>query len=270
MATLTATAAHTPTAQPTATLAPTATPTPTALPVLISGNPRSAALTSAEPQSGAPCGVVDLLDYPLSPPNAEDIIRGHDFGEYRSYYGGYHTGEDWWGPGGRSFGLRVYSTGHGTVTYAAPRGWGAHGGTVVVQHVLSDGTSILSFYGHLDPSSVVLATGDCVARGEPVGRIGGPSSPPHLHFEIRRHTPSGRDQDWQGPQLGGWEPPSQTIWDHRIANSPGVVWTRPSAAWRGTKVLGMLDDDTLIVFEDGRLLGISVVNGSPPGAKRVR
>ena len=264
IATLTATAVHTLTASPTATVAPTATPTPTALPVLISGSPRSAVLTSAAPQSGAPCGVVDLLDSPLNPPYAENIIRGHDFGEYRSYYGGYHTGEDWWGPGGRSFGLRVYSVGHGTVTYAAPRGWGADGGTVVVQHVLSDGSTIFSFYGHLDPSSVVLHAGDCVERGESVGRIGRPSSPPHLHFEIRRHTPNGPGPGYwpSDPSLAGWEPPSQAIWDHRIANSPGVTWTRPSAAWKGTRILGVLDDDTLIVFEDGQLLGISVFDGS--------
>ena len=264
MATLTATVVQTPTAPPTATVAPTATPTPTALPALVSGSPRSAVLKNAAPQRGAPCGVVDLLDYPLNPPNAENITRGYDFGEYRSFYGGYHTGEDWWGPGGRSFGLRVYSIGHGTVTYAAPRGWGGDGGTVVVQHVLSDGSTILSFYGHLDPSSIVLHAGDCVARGEPVGRIGRPSSPPHLHFEIRRHTPNGPGPGYwpSDPSQGGWEPPSQTIWDHRITNAPGVIWTRPSAAWRGTRVLGMLDDDTLIVFEDGRLLGISVLDGS--------
>ncbi len=264
VATSTATASHTPTASPTATAAPTATPTSTALPVLISGSPRRAALTSAVPQDGAPCGVVDLLDSPLNPPNAEGIVRGHDFGQYRSYYGGYHTGEDWWGPGGRSFGIRVHSIGHGTVTYAAPRGWGTDGGTVVLQHVFANGSKLHSFYGHLDPSSVVLRAGDCVKRGEVIGRIGRPTSPPHLHFEIRRHTPNGPGPGYwpSDPGLAGWEQPSQVIWDQRVASSPGVVWTRPSADWRGTTVLTMLDDDTVVVSEDGRLLGISVMDGS--------
>ena len=207
---------------------------------------------------------MDLLDYPLNPPNAQDIIRGHDFGQYRSYYGGYHTGEDWWGPGGRSLGLQVHSIGHGTVTYAAPRGWGTDGGTVVVEHVFSDGDSILSFYGHLEPSSVVLRAGECVSRGEPIGRIGRPSSPPHLHFEIRRHTPNGPGPGYwpSDPSLAGWEQPSQVIWDQRVANSPGVVWTRLSADWRGTTVLTVLDDGTVVVSEDGRLLGVSVLDGS--------
>jgi len=254
------------TATSTATVAPTATPTPTptALPVVVSGNPRRAVLTRAEPQSGAPCGVVDLLDCPLNPPYADGIIRGNDFGDYRAYYGGYHTGEDWWGPGGRSLGLRVHSIGHGKVTYAAPRGWGADGGTVVIQHVLSDGSTFFSFYGHLEPSSVVLHAGDCVARGELVGRIGRPSSPPHLHFEIRDHTPDGPGPGYwpTDPSLAGWQPPSQTIWEDQIANSPGVVWMRPAAAWGGTKVLGVLDDGTLVVLEDGRVLGISALDGN--------
>ena len=263
VATMTATAVHTHSASPTATAAPSPTPTPTALPVLISGNLRRATLMSAVSQSGAPCGVVDLLDYPLNPPNAENIIRGHDFGQYRSYYGGYHTGEDWWGPGGRSLGLQVHSIGHGVVTHAAPRGWGTDGGTVVVEHVLSEGSTILSFYGHLEPSSVVLRAGDCVTRGEVVGRIGQPSSPPHLHFEIRRHTPNGPGPGYwpSDPSLAGWDRPSQVIWDQRVASAPGVVWTRPSADWRGTTVLTMLDDDTVVVSEDGRLLGISVFDG---------
>ena len=262
--TSTATAVHTPTALPTATATPTATPTSTALPVLISGSPRRAVLASAASQRGAPCGVVDVLDYPLNPPNAQNIIRGRDFGQYRSYYGGYHTGEDWWGADGHSLGLPVHSIGHGTVTYAAPRGWGTDGGTVVVEHVLSDGRTILSFYGHLEPSSVVLGSGDCVVRGDPVGRIGQPTSPPHLHFEIRRHMPNGPGPGYwpSDPSLAGWEHPSQFIWDQRVASSPGVVWTRPAAGWRRTTLLTTLDDGTVIVSEDGQLLGISVLDGS--------
>ena len=150
------------------------------------------------------------------------------------------------------------------MTYSAPRGWGTDGGTVVVEHVLSDGSTILSFYGHLEPSSVVLRSGDCVARGELIGRIGRPTSPPHLHFEIRRHMPNDPGPGYwpSDPSLAGWEQPSQVIWDQRIASSPGVLWTRPSADWRGTTVLAMLDDDTVVVSEDGRLLGISLSDGS--------
>jgi len=160
--------------------------------------------------------------------------------------------------------MQVHSIGHGTVTYSAPRGWGTDGGTVVVEHILSDGSTYLSFYGHLKPTSVVLRAGDCVKRRQPVGQIGRPSSPPHLHFEIRRHMPNSPGPGYwpSDPSLAGWEQPSQFIWDQRVASSPGVVWTRPAASWRGTTVLTTLDDDTVAVSEDGLLLGISVLDGS--------
>jgi outer membrane protein assembly factor BamB len=149
------------------------------------------------------------------------------------------------------------------VTYAAPLGWGADKGTIVVQHVLADGSSIYSFYGHLDPPSVVLSIGDCVARGERVGRIGRPRSPPHLHFEIRLHTASAPGPGYwpDDPTLAGWVPPSQTIWAYRIAASPGVQWMRPFAG-RGMRGVGMLDHDTFVAIEDEQLVGISVQDGS--------
>ncbi|HZY45078.1 MAG TPA: M23 family metallopeptidase, partial [Anaerolineae bacterium] len=61
---------------------------------------------------------------------------------------------------------------------------------VIVRHVFNDGRTILSFYGHLDPPSVVLNVGDCVERGQQVGEIGKPRGRPHLHFEIRHHLPA--------------------------------------------------------------------------------
>ena len=70
------------------------------------------------------------------------------------------------------------------MTYAQPNGWGADKGAVIVQHTFRDGRRILSFYGHLDPPSVELRTGQCTERGDLVGAIGDPRSPPHLHFEI--------------------------------------------------------------------------------------
>jgi murein DD-endopeptidase MepM/ murein hydrolase activator NlpD len=261
-ATSTATTAATATATPTASPTPTATPTATALPVIVFGNPRWAISTTPMPQSGAPCGVVDTFDFPLNPPHAENIIRFSDYGVYRAYYGGYHTGEDWWGPGGRTFGLPVHSIGHGTVTYAAPLGWGTDKGTVVVRHALADGSTILSFYGHLDPSSVVLRAGDCVVRGQQVGRVGRPSSPPHLHFEIRTHMPNEPGPGYwpSDPTQAGWLSPSLYIWETRLAAAPGVQWTRPLAA-RGSRGVGMLDDDTFVAVEGDQWVGISVRDG---------
>ena len=260
--TLTPTATRTPTATPTPTSTPT--PTPTALPAAVSGDPRQTVLNSPLPQSGAPCGVVDTMDFPLDPPHARGAFGGRDFGVYRSRFNGYHTGEDWWGRGRRaSFGTPVYSIGHGVVTYAQPLGWGADQGVVIVRHTFSDGRTILSFYGHLDPPSIVLSAGECVTRGEQIGQIGRPRTAPHLHFELRAHMPNNPGPGYWStdPTLAGWEAPSKTIWNHRILNSPGVQWARVSDA-NNMQDVGMLDEDTLVVVEDNVLMGINVLDGS--------
>jgi murein DD-endopeptidase MepM/ murein hydrolase activator NlpD len=104
-----------------------------------------------------------------------------------------------WGPGRDPFsGARVQ---HRGVDLAAPRGTpvGAAGparvvvataswaesptsGTVVV---LDHGDGWLTLYAHLD--RVVVAAGDRVAAGAPIGEVGstGRSTGPHLHFEVR-------------------------------------------------------------------------------------
>ena len=254
-----------PTSIPTPTPTATPTPTPTAIPISVGGDPRAAALSTPFPDASAPCGVVDLFDFPIDPPDGLDVTRGGgDFGVYRSRYDGYHAGEDWGGPTGRpALGSSVYSIGHGTVTYAEPLGWGADQGVVILRHTFVDGSSVLSFYGHLDPDSIVLSVGDCVARGDRVGRIGRPRSSPHLHFEIRTHMPTtpGPGYWFEDPTLAGWLPPSQTIWNSRIAALPGVQWTRP-AVLRGTRAVGTLGADTFVGIEEGQLVGIDLQDGS--------
>jgi hypothetical protein len=208
--------------------------------------------------------VIDVLDFPLDPPDAEDARGGGDFGRYRSRYGLYHAGEDWGGPRGRSsLGAPVYSIGHGVVTYAEPLGWGADVGIVIVRHAFADGSTVLSFYGHLDPSSVVLHPGECVARGDRVGRIGKPRGSPHLHFEMRTHMPAepGRGYAPKDPTLSGWLSPSQFIWQYRLAVSPGVQWVRPPVDGR-TRGIGLLDEDTFLAIRDQRLIGIGVADGN--------
>ena len=262
----TSTPTMTPTATPTPTPTATPTPTSTAQPVSVSGDGRSGRLFAPTPQAGAPCGIVDVLDFPLDPPDAQRVaVGGQDFGDYRPHFEGYHAGEDWWRLLGEdaNFGVSVHSIGHGQVTYAAPNGWGVDQGTVVIRHTFPDGNYRLSFYGHLDPPSVVLRAGDCVARGDVIGEIGHPRGAPHLHFEIRTHMPDRPGPGYWGsdPLLAGWEPPSQFIWDYRIATSPGVVWTQSttSTSWQS---LGELRDGTFGILEDTDMLGINLSDGS--------
>jgi len=257
------TATSTPT--PTNTPTPTYTPTATALPLTVSGDPRAAVLNPPSSQGNAACGTVDVLDFPINPPDAARVARGgQDFGVFRGRYDGYHTGEDWWATSGRSsFGSSVYSIGHGLVTYAQPLGCGRDQGVVIVQHTLSDGSKILSFYGHLDPESVTIRPGQCVVRGGQIGKIGRPRSTPHLHFEIRHHQPYETLGGYWAldPTQASWEPPSQYIWNQRIASSPGVLWTRPATP-DDSEGIGVFGGQVLVAVEQDRLTGIDVNDGT--------
>ena len=264
----TATQTPLPTRTPTPALTPTITPTPTptAAPVKLNGDPLAGAIHDATPQAGAPCGVVDLLDFPLDPPDALNITRGgQDFGVFRDRYDGYHTGEDWWGPGGRggSFGEPVYSIGHGQVTFAHPYGWGIDQGTIIIRHVYADGRTFYSFYGHLDPPSVQLKYGECVKRGQKIGEIGRPRSSPHLHFEIRTHTPMDPGPGYWSvdPTRSGWLRPSETIWNQRMGVSPGVTWLRPYPE-QDVQGAGLLQGTTLVAVTATDLVGLNIADGT--------
>ncbi len=253
---------------PTTTPTITPTPTSTAVPISIIDRLLGSQWSTPSPEPGARCGVVDTLDFPIDPPDGKNVAYGgQDFGVFRENYHGYHTGEDWWGPGGRasSFGTPVYSIGHGVVTYADPNGWGRDKGVIIIRHTFPDGSRILSFYGHLHPPSVTLRLGDCVVRGDQIGQIGQPRSSPHLHFEIREHMPSstGRGYWSSDPSKAGWKPPSHFIWTYRMETSPGVDWLWTSengfvqklGFWAGDTVVAITPEEILgIDFEDGGLL----------------
>lgn len=256
----TRTPSNTPT--PSHTPTPTSTPTPTAPPVSISGNPQGLKVSDPVPAKGAYCGLIDTLDFPLNPPDAEDISGGNDFGTYRSRYDKYHAGEDWGLRNESNFGKPVYSIGHGFVTYAAPNGWGLDRGVIVIRHILSNGESFLSFYGHLDPPSVTLSAGECVSRGEKIGEIGRPRTPPHLHFEIRTHLPNSAGTGYwpTDPTEAGWLPPSQTISEMRLAAYPGILWTQTHA--KGLiRPMGMQGDE-FIFIHDSLLKSVDPTQGT--------
>ena len=247
----------------TPTPAPTPTPTPTAPPVTVLSNPELNPGANTTLRGGAPCGVADWLDFPLNPPDGAGASGGGDFGVFRGRFEKFHAGEDW-GLGSRAnFGSPVYSIGTGIVTYAQPLGWGVDQGVVIVRHVLPGGRAIYSFYGHLDPPSITLRAGDCVLRGDQVGRIGRPRGWPHLHFEIRTHMPDVPGPGYwpTDPIRAGWLPPSAFIWDERIKALPDVQWTRMGDG-RVQEAVGLLQDDSLVVMKDQALIAISLENGT--------
>ncbi len=253
-----------PTSSPTMILPPTLTPspTPTAIPAEIKD------VRPSIPQNPNPlglmtrCGVADVFDYPLDPPDAKTVRGGRDFGVYRDRYDGYHTGEDWWYERGRSLGKPIFSIGDGRVRYVASYGWGDDLGTLVIEHILPDGRRLYSFYGHVEPDSLKLRTGQCVARGEQIGLIGDPRSSPHLHFEIRvifADVPG--PGYWSvDPARSGWLPPSQMIEFSRYSADQRVRWSRTLDSVRASP-LGWLTTDLLLMQEDKDLVVIDVQTG---------
>jgi murein DD-endopeptidase MepM/ murein hydrolase activator NlpD len=90
--------------------------------------------------------------------------------------GHFHSGIDMAAPAGTA--VRSAAGGVARVSFDAA-GYGLH---VVIDH----GGGIATLYGHLEAASV--HTGDAVAPGEEIGRVGstGLSTGPHVHFEVRR------------------------------------------------------------------------------------
>ena len=254
--------------QPVATVTstPTPTPTPTAVPMAITGSPRAVVLRTPAAEEGAVCGLVDLFDFPLDAPHGRDANGGgDDFGIYRDRFDGHHAGEDWWRAGGgrTTLGAPVYSIGHGEVTYAEPLGWNRDKGVVIVRHTFDDGRELLSFYGHLDEDTLKVVAGDCVARGDLIGRIGRPTTGPHLHFELRSFMPFAAGSGYlpDDPTLAGWKPPSATIWNSRMAVSPGVLWTQPFVG-DGVRSIQILGEEVITVLDGDHIAGLDTAAGS--------
>jgi murein DD-endopeptidase MepM/ murein hydrolase activator NlpD len=86
-----------------------------------------------------------------------------------------HTGLDYPAPSGTP----VVAARTGVVTVA--RWLDGYGNTVAIRHKLGAST----LYAHL--SAILVRSGERVAAGQPVGRVGatGSATGPHLHFELR-------------------------------------------------------------------------------------
>ncbi|HZZ61045.1 MAG TPA: peptidoglycan DD-metalloendopeptidase family protein [Roseiarcus sp.] len=77
------------------------------------------------------------------------------------------------------YGADIFATAAGRVTHAGPMG--GYGDAVEIDH----GHGLSTRYGHL--SEILVAEGQRVALGDPIGRLGstGRSTGPHLHYEVR-------------------------------------------------------------------------------------
>ena len=227
------------------------------------------------PAPGARCGLVDRLDAPLGAPDGAGFQVRWPYGRVSNRYDGkLHAGEDWLALGGTSFGQPITSIGHGEVVYAQPWGWGTDQGVIIVRHHFPPGrldaagrplSTVLSFYGHVDPPSVAVVRGQCVTRGQYLADIGKPRGRAHLHFEIRDHMPDTPGPGYwpSDPSRVGWHAPSALIARDRLLATPGVRWLAPFTPTLAA-ALGPSADGPLVVQIDGRALaGVAPADGRP-------
>ena len=183
---------------------PTATqsPAPTEPPALQPTAPLHtiATLTESTPSVEYPCTpdyCIQSGSFPLSrpilPPANNRVDETYRYGYTQAGVMEPHHGVEFNNP----IGTPVHAAADGIVVYAgndAEQIFGLYpnfyGNLVLLEHKLPGSqTPVFTLYGHL--SSIAVATGDQVTRGEVIGEVGltGSAIGSHLHFETRLAAP---------------------------------------------------------------------------------
>lgn len=202
----------------------------------------------AHAQGQEDCGAVDAIDYPI-----DSISRKHDdFGMYRAWFSGYHTGID------MAFdrpGDVVRAAARGRVTFSDTAGWDTEKGVVILEHRFPDGNTYFTLYGHMEEAEGVKfpTFGTCVAQGAVVGVIGRPSqSAPHLHYEVRKiRASTGGPGYWSvDPLDGGWLHPIDFTEGWRLRLRPEFRGLLSAVTGLAMPPLWLPDGRTLLVEQN--------------------
>lgn len=161
------------------------------------------------------CGVTETLNLPVDA-GRFSLVQAYTSPSPR-HQGRYHTGEDWAIAGGESLGEPVMAAGRGKVRYSFPNGWGRDAGVVILEHLMPDGVTLYTQYGHITESEAVTfpSIGACVESGTILGVIADVRPAPHLHFEVRLSQPDtpGAGYTWTLPEADsiGYRSPSALL-----------------------------------------------------------
>lgn len=137
-----------------------------------------------EPVSVAAMPIASEFSYPLGDPAQTHwgLLQAFNHFSTNPRYESYHAAEDWYQRGGPTAGEPVYAVADGVVKYAAAANY--PGEVVIVEHLLPNGETWYSSYGHL--GSRLVNRGEVVQRRQPLGTIYDWPGNSHLHFEIRQ------------------------------------------------------------------------------------
>jgi hypothetical protein len=209
-------------------------------------------------QAQTNCGIVDSVNFPVDP-TAFSLMQPFAAANPR-HEGRFHTGEDWYGGRGTSYGQPVRAAARGRVTYSNATAWGSDGGVVILEHELADSADpIYTVYGHIQPTPTMpfperLA---CVEAGDIIGSVADVRPAPHVHFEVRVNDPDtpGAGYMPENPYSGGWRMPSQFVvnqqlWMQRAHDWHLLVDEGAWAARRGPVFTPLILNDNSILYLD--------------------
>ncbi|MEO8395122.1 MAG: peptidoglycan DD-metalloendopeptidase family protein, partial [Chloroflexota bacterium] len=206
------------------------------------------------------CGLATAISFPVDPTQFQIV---QDFGAPSPrHQGRYHTGEDWYGGRGSSYGTYVHAIANGQVTFSSPNGWGRDGGVIIIAHAFPDGTTAYSMYGHVTDATGVQfpAPFTCVHMGDVIAAVGAPRPAPHLHFEIRTNQPDipGPGYTDQDPVDLGWRRPSKFVDNWQAWFLKSSLWHADIADETGPIAPPVeLPDHSLLVLDAQRVLRVS-------------
>lgn len=211
-------------------------------------------LTQALPASAQPqCGVVNSIGFPIDT-NSFTLAQDYAAPSPR-HQGRFHTGEDWYGGAGSSYGQFVRAIANGRVTYSSPNGWGSDGGVIIIEHTFPDNSIAYSMYGHLTNQTGVQfpAVYACVRQGDIIAAVGDVRPAPHLHLEIRVNNPDipGAGYSWDYPTGTGLRRPSKFILNWSAWLTDAFRWRLDLGDESGPVAPPVQLDDLSLVYLDG-------------------
>ncbi len=168
------------------------------------------------------------------------LIR-HGYQTENTWYnpGHWHTAEDWYRLDGvETGGAAILAIGAGEVVFV---GSDYPGRVIIVQHA----PNLLSMYGHLDFSTVAVAEGDHVVRGQQIGTVLQRADgvvPSHLHFEVRNFLYNAEvngESPRYGYNCGYMCAPGPGYWPIGAPELPsGMGWRNPTHVIGNRLLLG--------------------------------